>query len=101
MHPPLERPHPKCQEIIEALNLCHAQKYSKIIFWKCNETKYQLDKCFKEEKQEMLQRMQQQEALDDVRKEEDAALRKEPFEEFLKRDEDYQRIAREQRQRKL
>ncbi|CAB9496329.1 Cytochrome c oxidase biogenesis protein Cmc1 like [Seminavis robusta] len=53
MHPPLDRPHPDCQEVIDALNLCHAQN-SKVFFWRCNKPKHQLDNCFKLEKQRLL-----------------------------------------------
>lgn len=97
MHPPLERPHPKCQDAIHALNVCHAEKFSKILFWKCNEVKYELDRCFKEEKKEMLTKVNLKEGgVDHVRKQEDAVLEKgESFQDFLKRDPEYQKIRQE------
>merc|ERR1712194_408203 len=56
MHPPLDRPHPRCQEAIDGLRNCHAEA-SKLKFWACNEVKAKLDRCFKEEKEEMLRQM--------------------------------------------
>jgi COX assembly protein 2 len=56
MHPPLDRPHPDCQEAIQNLKKCH-QTQSKWKFWACNDIKYELDRCFKSEKQEMLKRV--------------------------------------------
>ena len=56
MHPPLDRPHPDCQEAIEKLRHCHSTN-SKWKFWACNELKFQLDICFRDEKQRMLKQM--------------------------------------------
>ena len=49
MHPPLDRPHPDCQSEINDLHHCHATT-SKMKFWGCNEVKYALDRCLREEK---------------------------------------------------
>ena len=49
MHPPLDRPHPDCQSEINDLHHCHATT-SKLKFWGCNEIKYTLDRCLREEK---------------------------------------------------
>jgi hypothetical protein len=49
MHPPLDRPHPDCQSEINDLHHCHATT-SKMKFWGCNEIKYTLDRCLREEK---------------------------------------------------
>ena len=51
MHPPLGRPYPRCQELIEALNQCHLNNnYAK--FWgACNDSKAAMDNCFREEKE--------------------------------------------------
>lgn len=97
MHPPLDRPHPKCQSEIHALKVCHAQDYSKILFWRCNEIKRQLDLCFKEEKKEMLKNLNQNE--DQIRQKEDRVVlgKTESYEEFLKRDEEYQRLRKERK----
>ncbi len=91
MHPPLERPHPMCQDQIEALKECHATT-SKVRFWACNELKFAMDRCFKKEKQELLKRINAD--AEEKRKREDEALReamgrKETFEEFLKTDKTY------------
>lgn len=52
MHPPLHRPHPKCEQLVQALIACHDEHpYAK--FWgRCNEAKAAMDWCFKEEKEE-------------------------------------------------
>jgi hypothetical protein len=51
MHPPLDRPHPDCGLLIEALKACHtANPYAK--FWgECNDAKALMDRCFREEKE--------------------------------------------------
>lgn len=59
MHPPLFRPHHKCSEIADALAQCHVDcKWSK--FWgACNDTKRELDLCFRLEKEESRQKNMQ------------------------------------------
>mmetsp|Transcript_17762 Transcript_17762/g.35052 ORF Transcript_17762/g.35052 Transcript_17762/m.35052 type:complete len:85 (+) Transcript_17762:146-400(+) len=51
MHPPLDRPHPYCQHVIDALRNCHEENPYKKFFGVCNEPKAALDKCFKAEKE--------------------------------------------------
>jgi COX assembly protein 2 len=101
MHPPLDRPHPDCQEEIENLRHCHATE-SKLKFWACNEVKTKLDKCFKAEKLRMLEEMNKD--LDQRRREEDAQAamafgKKESFHEFLAKDQTYKKELEEERQR--
>ena len=55
MHPPLHRPHPDCQNAIEALEKCQQTRHW-LNFFKCNEVKAQLDRCFRKEKEDMLKR---------------------------------------------
>ena len=91
MHPPLDRPHPMCQETINALKHCHATS-SKLKFWACNEVKFAMDKCFRKEKESLLVEMNAD--FDEKRKREDEALRvslghKDSFEDFLKTDKQY------------
>jgi len=91
MHPPLDRPHPMCQNQIDALKTCHATS-SKLKFWACNEVKFAVDRCFKAEKQELMVSMN--ENFESKRKQEDDALRdaighEKSFEEFLKTDKTY------------
>lgn len=93
MHPPLDRPHPMCQEEIKALRECHATS-SKLKFWACNEAKFAVDRCFKLEKQELLKKLNAD--FDEKRKLEDEALRdafghSQSFEEYLKTDKTYLR----------
>jgi COX assembly protein 2 len=51
MHPPLHKPHPHCQAVVDALTACHVDhEYAK--FWgKCNKQKAELDACFRAEKE--------------------------------------------------
>ena len=97
MHPPLDRPHPECQQQIEALQTCHATS-SKLKFWACNEVKFALDRCLKQEKQNLLNELNKD--VEQKRQmEEDAyqkALGKDiSFEEYLKQDKDYIRAMNE------
>lgn len=51
MHPPLDRPHPDCQEAIQNLKDCHEEHKFAKFFGKCNQFKADLDKCFRQEKE--------------------------------------------------
>ena len=93
MHPPLDRPHPDCQEQINDLRDCHETE-NKLKFWACNDVKAKLDKCFKAEKERML--IQMNKNLEEEIKEQQAQAalalgRKETFQEFLARDNKYQK----------
>lgn len=92
MHPPLDRPHPDCQGKIDKLQECHENR-SVVKFWACNELKYALDKCFKEEKARLLKHMNKD--MHEKRKREDeawadAAGHGMTFEDYLKQDKEYQ-----------
>ena len=51
MHPPLERPHPDCQDAIAALKRCHEEsKWGKWV-GACNSIKEELDWCLRKEKE--------------------------------------------------
>jgi len=54
MHPPLDRPHPDCQDVIKELKRCHAENKWKKYIGECNEAKYRLDQCFRAEKKKKL-----------------------------------------------
>ena len=101
MHPPLDRPHPECQEEIIGLRDCHATE-NKLKFWACNDVKAKLDKCFREEKEKMLKHMNSN--LDEKKKEEQAQAalafgRKETFQEFLANDPTYEKEVERERNR--
>lgn len=101
MHPPLDRPHPRCQDVIEALRSCHANN-SKVFFWRCNDAKASLDKCFREEKKEMLKEMNKDFAKN--RTKEDGLIMEAlgqtmSFQEYLDQDKKYLQ-AKEQQQSK-
>ncbi len=101
MHPPLDRPHPDCQTEINNLHHCHATT-SKLKFWGCNEVKFALDRCLKEEKIRLLETLN----VDMVAKraaEENVfqmALGKGiSFEEYLNADKDFAKAMDEKRKR--
>lgn len=101
MHPPLDRPHPRCQEEINGLRECHTTN-SKLQFWACNDVKTTLDQCLKKEKEEMLRKMN--ENLDEKKKEEQAQAalafgRKETFQEYLAKDPTYEKEVERERNR--
>ncbi|CAN0069264.1 unnamed protein product [Heterosigma akashiwo] len=52
MHPPLFKPHPLCQQFVDALVKCHEQNAYMKFFGECNDAKAALDRCFREEKEE-------------------------------------------------
>jgi COX assembly protein 2 len=93
MHPPLDRPHPDCEEIIQTLKACHLDYFKKFTGG-CNDFKVTMDKCLKKEKKRILDELNV--GLSE-RKTEEAELIKEAFgktqtfHEFLKTDKDYQR----------
>ena len=98
MHPPLDRPHPDCQDAIEALRKCHSEN-SKVFFWRCNKFKYELDNCFKLEKQRMLKELtkdfeQARAKEDDLMKE--ALGQTMSFQEYLAKDKNYNKVRQEQ-----
>ena len=93
MHPPLDRPHPECQEQIEALRHCQTTRPAWKV-WACNELKFRLDTCFRKEKEAVLKELNKD--IVEKRREEDeqSALstgRNMSFQEFLKRDAEYQK----------
>ncbi|GMH46802.1 hypothetical protein TL16_g12456 [Triparma laevis f. inornata] len=51
MHPPLKRPHPDCQSVIRALEICHSTKPYLKFLGACNDEKASIDICFRNEKQ--------------------------------------------------
>lgn len=93
MHPPLDRPHPECQEEIRALQECQAtRKFWNV--WACNDFKYALDKCFRREKMNHLKEMNADMHQDRQQEEEawqDATNQKMSFEEYLRQDKAYQK----------
>lgn len=97
MHPPLDRPHPDCQEEIQNLRECHATK-STFNFSACNEIKFRLDKCFRAEKERILKEMNQN--LEGLRREEDqqaamATGKNMSFQEYLATDKAYHKDMKE------
>ena len=93
MHPPLDRPHPMCQNEINAFKQCHEEN-SKFKFWACNDVKLAMDRCLKNEKVTLLDQMNVD--MDEKRQREEDAFQlamghNQSFEEFLKTDKVYLR----------
>jgi COX assembly mitochondrial protein 2 len=90
MHPPLDRPHPDCQDVIKAYKACNLD------FWKkytggCKTAKVELDQCFRAEKKRLLDEMdkdlkQRKEQEEEMIKE--AFGRSMTFSEYLKKDQE-------------
>ncbi|KAL7534359.1 hypothetical protein ACHAXR_005817 [Thalassiosira sp. AJA248-18] len=101
MHPPLDRPHPDCQNEINNLHYCHATT-SKLRFWGCNDIKFALDKCLKDEKVKLLAEMNTN--VEEKRAAEEKAYqmatgKQLSFEEYLKQDKDWNNAMEERRRR--
>eukprot|EP01035_Chromulina_nebulosa_P023751 gene23751-30803_t len=80
MHPPLFKPHPKCEKVVEELVACHNTKSIAKYFGACNEFKTALDTCFRAEKEErrQLNLQRAREFEQDFKKEEQLRLSKVP-----------------------
>jgi COX assembly protein 2 len=101
MHPPLDRPHPGCEDVIQALKDCH------LVTWKkfsggCNSIKRALDNCFKVEKDILLREMnkdlpEQYKQHEDIVK--TAFGKKETFAEFLAKDKDYKKAINDKKEK--
>jgi COX assembly protein 2 len=101
MHPPLDRPHPECQQEILDLKYCHENR-PLLKIWACNDIKLALDKCFKAEKAKLLKAINSDFAERRKREEEawaDAVGHKLSFDEYLKQDKTYQEELRKSMQR--
>jgi COX assembly protein 2 len=93
MHPPLNRPHPDCRLEIDALRECQVTR-PKLIVWACNELKYRMDKCFKEEKERVLKELNKDIVSRRAEEEAQAAMStgtNMTFEQYLKKDKTYQK----------
>lgn len=101
MHPPLDRPHPDCQTEINNLRHCH-ETTSKLKFWGCNDIKFALDKCLKEEKIRLLEILNK-DMVEKRAAEEDvyqmAMGKTTSFEDYLKMDKDFVKAMEERRKR--
>jgi COX assembly mitochondrial protein 2 len=102
MHPPLDRPHPDCQNEVNVLKACHNDGWKKF-YGACNVYKVALDQCFKYEKERLLHEMnrnlvqerQQQEVLI-----QQAFGKNETFTEYLRKDGDYLMKQQQQQQQR-
>lgn len=92
MHPPLDRPHPDCQEVINGLKECHLswKKYTGA----CNSLKTALDQCLREEKNRIMIELNK-DIVETKQKEQElireAFGKKETFAEYLAKDRDYRK----------
>lgn len=98
MHPPLDRPHPDCNDVIQELKTCHLNTWKKYTGG-CNDIKVRLDGCLRAEKKRLLEEMNQDLPERAIKREEivkQAFGKQVTFSEYLQQDKDYQR----ERQRK-
>jgi len=92
MHPPLDRPHPDCDEPIAALKHCHQTAGWSKYAGACNDFKVQMDQCLRAEKKRLLEelnrdlpgRFQRQEEMVKT-----AFGKTETFSEYLQQDKEY------------
>jgi COX assembly mitochondrial protein 2 len=92
MHPPLDRPHPDCEDAIRALRTCHLEAGWKKYLGACNAFKFAIDRCFKEEKNRLLADMDKELPERKVRQEEivkNAFGQTLTFSEYLQQDKEY------------
>ena len=54
MHPPLDRPHPDCGEVIAELKHCHATSGLYKYAGACNDIKTRMDQCLRREKKRLM-----------------------------------------------
>lgn len=92
MHPPLDRPHPDCEDEVQQLKHCHATsgwaKYAGV----CNPYKTAVDQCFRMEKARLMKEMAKELPGRKVRQEaivQRAFGKQESFSEFLQKDPEY------------
>jgi COX assembly protein 2 len=93
MHPPLDRPHPDCEDPIHQLKVCHAHPYKKFTGG-CNTLKVSLDQCLKAEKKRILDLLNKDLAENKMKEQDlikEAFGKTMTFHEYLKTDKDYQR----------
>lgn len=93
MHPPLDRPHPDCQEAIDELRNCQSTR-SRFKVWACNDFKSRLDACFREEKNRILLEMNKDFEKRRLEEDEQAAIstgKNMTFQEYLKSDKVFQK----------
>jgi COX assembly mitochondrial protein 2 len=91
MHPPLDRPHPDCEGIVQSLKACHSDSWKKFTGG-CNEIKVEMDHCFKLEKKRLLDEMNKDLAERKNRHEEvikQAFGKSMTFSEYLKQDKEF------------
>lgn len=92
MHPPLDRPHPDCHEVIQELKDCHADTWKKFTGG-CNDIKTRLDICLREEKKRLLDELNKELPQRKLRQEEvikQAFGKTMTFSEYLEKDKEYQ-----------
>jgi COX assembly protein 2 len=92
MHPPLDRSHPDCGDVILALRACHDDTWKKYTGG-CNMIKVALDQCFKLEKDRLLKEMNKE--LPGKRDKQEEIIKKAfgkemTFREYLQKDKEYQ-----------
>lgn len=101
MHPPLDRPHPDCQDAIRELRDCHANNSWSKYLGACNAAAFHLDRCLKAEKQRVLDELNRD--LDDRKRRQEEIIKVAfgkdvTFSEYLQQDREYQREVKRKEQ---
>jgi COX assembly mitochondrial protein 2 len=102
MHPPLDRPHPHCEAVVQQLKDCHKDTWQKFTGG-CNDIKVALDQCFKREKKQLLAQLNADVTENRLLQEDlikDAFGKKMTFREYLGQDRDYQDALKKKQEEK-
>ena len=100
MHPPLDRPHPDCKDVIKDLKDCH-ESFLRKISGQCNTFKFRLDACLKEEKERFLAELNKDLPKHFAEQEElikKAFGKQQTFSEYLAQDAEYQRAVKQRKE---
>jgi COX assembly mitochondrial protein 2 len=93
MHPPLDRPHPDCGEIIKELKVCHMTNTVTKYMGACNDIKFAMDQCLKAEKKRLLvnsnMELPQYYQVEQENLIKEAFGKKMTFQEYLQQDKEY------------
>jgi len=93
MHPPLDRPHPDCEDVIAQLKECHATAGIYKYMGLCNDIKTAVDQCLRAEKKRLLDEMSKE--LPERKARQEAIVQRAfgkpvTFSEYLEKDKEYQ-----------
>ena len=92
MHPPLDRPHPDCEDMIAELKQCHATSGLYKFLGACNDIKIHVDQCLRREKARLLDELKTE--LPERKERQEQIIKRAfgkdvTFTEFLAQDKEY------------